>query len=82
MRRAQVVAFDTGGRPAAIRLRRNAEPFEVHVCRGVRTHTVPSSPWLRLIPKNGNLSGTALSGSAVPQVIRRRAEQAGYDPRS
>jgi integrase len=81
LRWAQVVAaFDTGGRPAVIRLLRTAEPFEAHVCRGSRPRMVPSSPWLRSIRKNGNLSDTALSGAAVHKAIRRRAEQAGYDP--
>ena len=81
LRWAQVVAaFDAGGRPAVIRLLRNAEPFAAHVCRGSRPRMVPASPWLRAIRKNGNLSDTALSGAAVHQVIRRRAEQAGYDP--
>ncbi|WP_277371966.1 site-specific integrase [Rhodococcus rhodochrous] len=81
LRWAQVVAaFDAGGRPAVIRLLRTAEPFEAHVCRGSRPRMVPSSPWLRAIRKNGNLSDTALSGAAVHQVIRRRAAQAGYDP--
>ena len=81
MRWAQVVAaFDAGGRPAVIRLLRTAEPFAAHVCRGVRPRMVPSSPWLRSIRKNGNLSETALSGAAVHQAIRRRAAQAGYDP--
>ncbi|MGU3586389.1 site-specific integrase [Rhodococcus sp. C26F] len=81
LRWAQVVAaFDTGGRPAVIRLLRTAEPFEAHVCRGVRPRMVPSSPWLRSIRKNGNLSDTPLSGAAVHKAIRRRAAQAGYDP--
>ncbi|MCW3472288.1 tyrosine-type recombinase/integrase [Rhodococcus pyridinivorans] len=81
LRWAQVVAaFDSGGRPAVIRLLRNAEPFDAHVCRGVRPRMVPSSPWLRSIRKNGNLSDTALSGAAVHKAIRRRAAQAGYDP--
>ncbi|WP_326603258.1 site-specific integrase [Rhodococcus sp. PD04] len=81
LRWAQVVAaFDAGGRPAVIRLLRTAEPFEAHVCRGSRPRMVPSSPWLRAIRKNGNLSDTALSGAAVHKAIRRRAEQAGYDP--
>lgn len=81
MRWAQVVAaFDSGGRPAVIRLLRNAEPFEAHVCRGVRPRMVPAAPLLRSIRKNGNLSETALSGAAVHKAIRRRAEQAGYDP--
>ncbi|MCD2114094.1 site-specific integrase [Rhodococcus rhodochrous] len=81
MRWAQVVAAsDTGGRPAVIRLLRGAEPFEAHVCRGPRPRTVPDSPLLRSIRKNGNLSDTALSGAAVHKAIRRRAELAGYDP--
>jgi len=81
MRWAQIVsASDAGGRPAVIRLLRTAEPFEAHVCRGVRPRMVPSSPWLRSIRKNGNLSDTALSGVAVHKAIRRRATRAGYDP--
>ena len=81
MRWAQVVAaFDAGGRPAVIRLLRTAEPFAAHVCRGSRPRMVPTSPWLRAIRKNGNLSDTPLSGAAVHKAIRRRAEQAGYDP--
>ncbi|UPK66550.1 integrase (plasmid) [Rhodococcus pyridinivorans] len=81
MRWAQVVAaFDTGGRPAVIRLLRSAEPFEGHVCRGMRPRMVSDSPLLRSIRKNGNLSDTALSGAAVHKAIRRRAELTGYDP--
>ncbi|WP_416063792.1 site-specific integrase [Rhodococcus indonesiensis] len=81
MRWAQIVAaHDTGGRPAVIRLLRGAEPFAAHVCRGPRPRTVPVSPLLRAIRKNGNLSETALSGAAVHAAIRRRAESAGYDP--
>ena len=81
LRWAQVVAAaDSGGRPAVIRLLRTAEPFAAHVCRGSRPRMVPSSPWLRSIRKNGNLSDTPLSGAAVHKAIRRRAEQAGYDP--
>ncbi|MBX4171797.1 site-specific integrase [Rhodococcus pyridinivorans] len=81
LRWAQVVAaFDTGGRPAVIRLLRTAEPFDGHVCRGTRPRMVPAAPLLRSIRKNGNLSDTPLSGAAVHKAIRRRAEQAGYDP--
>ncbi|OOL27079.1 integrase, partial [Rhodococcus rhodochrous] len=81
MRWAQVVAaFDTGGRPAVIRLLRSAEPLAAHVCRGTRPRMVPASPLLRSIRKNGHLSDTALSGAAVHHAIRRRAESAGYDP--
>ena len=81
MRWAQIVAaFDTAGRPAVIRLLRNAEPFEAHVCRGPRPRTASGAPLLRAIRRNGNLSETALSGAAVHHAIRRRAEQAGYDP--
>jgi len=81
MRWAQIVAaYDSGGRPAVIRLLRTAEPFESHVCRGPRPRTASDAPLLRSIRKNGNLSETALSGAAVHKAIRRRAEQAGYDP--
>ncbi|WP_455902165.1 site-specific integrase [Rhodococcus gordoniae] len=81
MRWAQIVAaYDSGGRPAVIRLLRTAEPFDGHVCRGPRPRTASDAPLLRSIRKNGNLSETALSGAAVHKAIRRRAEQAGYDP--
>ena len=44
MRWAQVVAaYDTGGRPAVIRLLRTAEPFAAHVCRG----PAPAPPRVR-----------------------------------
>jgi len=75
-----VAAFDTGGRPAVIRLLRGAGPFEAHVCRGAQPRTDRQAPLLRSIRKNGNLSSTALSGAAVHAAIRRRAERAGYDP--
>ncbi|MDO2380084.1 site-specific integrase [Rhodococcus ruber] len=81
LRWAQIVAaHDAGGRPAVIRLLRNAEPFEAHVCRGTRPRTSSGAPLLRAIRRNGNLSDTALSGAAVHAAIRRRAELAGYDP--
>lgn len=35
---------------------------------------------LRAVAKNGNLGTAALSGAAIHQTIRRRAEHAGYDP--
>ncbi|MGV9947031.1 site-specific integrase [Rhodococcus aetherivorans] len=81
MRWAQVVAaFDTGGRPAVIRLLRTAEPFESHVCRGTRPRTGSEAPLLRSVRKNGNISIGGLSGAGVHHAIRRRAELAGYDP--
>ncbi|USC15513.1 site-specific integrase [Rhodococcus sp. 11-3] len=81
LRWAQVVAaHDAGGRPGVIRLLRTAEPFAAHVCRGTRPRTGSGTPLLRAIRKNGHLSETALSGAAVHHAIRRRAQQAGYDP--
>ncbi|MHD0283797.1 site-specific integrase [Rhodococcus aetherivorans] len=81
LRWAQIVAaHDAGGRPAVIRLLRTAEPFAAHVCRSPRPRTTSGAPLLRAIRRNGNLSGTALSGAAVHAAIRRRAESAGYDP--
>ncbi|OZF25729.1 integrase [Rhodococcus sp. 14-2496-1d] len=75
-----VAAFDAGGRPAVIRLLRRPEPFDAHVCRGGVPRTAARSPVLRAIAKNGNLGAMALSGAAIHQTIRRRAEHAGYDP--
>ncbi|NIL77354.1 integrase [Rhodococcus sp. B10] len=75
-----VAAFDTGGRPSVIRLLRKREPFDRHVCRGGVPCTAARAPLLRAVAKNGNLGATALSGAAIHQTIRRRAEHAGYDP--
>ncbi|WP_179142274.1 tyrosine-type recombinase/integrase, partial [Rhodococcus sp. 1163] len=80
-RQAQVVAaFDVGGRPSVIRLLRKPESFDGHVCRRGVPRTVARAPLLRAVAKNGNLGATALSGAAIHQTIRRRAEHAGYDP--
>ncbi|WVN79232.1 tyrosine-type recombinase/integrase (plasmid) [Rhodococcus sp. M8-35] len=81
VRWAQVVAaFDTGGRPAVIRLLGVAPAFDAHLCRGPRPRTHGEAPLLRAIRKNGHLSPTPLSGAAVHAAIRRRAARAGYDP--
>ncbi|MBY4383798.1 tyrosine-type recombinase/integrase [Rhodococcus fascians] len=77
-----VAAFDVGDRPSVIRLLRKREPFTDHVCRGGVPRTAARAPLLRAIAKNGNLGSTALSGAAIHQVIRRRAEHAGFDPAS
>ncbi|WP_407727557.1 integrase (plasmid) [Rhodococcoides fascians] len=77
-----VAAFDNGGRPSVIRLLRKREPFDGHVCRGGAPRTAARAPLLRAITKNGNLGSTALSGAAIHQAIRRRAEHAGFDPAS
>lgn len=74
-----VAAFDTGGRPSVIRLLRKREPFTGHVCRGGVSRTANRAPLFRAIAKNGNLGTTALSGAAIHQTIRRRAQHAGYD---
>ncbi|WP_249305516.1 MULTISPECIES: integrase [unclassified Rhodococcus (in: high G+C Gram-positive bacteria)] len=80
VRWAQVVAaFDAGGRPSVIRLLRKRDPFDGHVCRGRVPRTAARVPLLRTVTKNGNLGSTALSGAAIHQTIRRRAEHAGYD---
>jgi integrase len=81
IRWVQVVAvFDVGGRPSVIRLLRKRDPFTDHVCRGGVPRTAARAPLFRAIAKNGNLGATALSGAAIHQTIRRRAEHAGYDP--
>lgn len=75
-----VAAFDVGGRPAVIRLLRKQELFDAHVCRGGVPRTATRVPLFRAVAKNGNLASTPLSGAAIHQTIRRRAEHAGYDP--
>ncbi|MGU3433213.1 site-specific integrase [Actinomycetes bacterium M1A6_2h] len=74
-----VAAFDAGGRPSVIRLLRGREPFDSHVCHGGAPRTVARAPLFRAVVKNGNLSTTPLSGSAIHKTIRRRAEHAGFD---
>ncbi|WP_032374103.1 site-specific integrase [Rhodococcoides fascians] len=81
IRWVQVVgAFDAGGRPSVIRLLRKREQFIGHVCRGGVPRTPARAPLLRAVAKNGNLGDTPLSGAAIHQTIRRRAEHAGFDP--
>lgn len=75
-----VAAFDAGGRPSVIRLLRKREPFTGHACRGGVPRMAARAPLLRAIAQNGNLGAAALSGAAIHNTIRRRAEHAGYDP--
>ncbi len=75
-----IAAFDVGGRPSVIRLLRKREPFTEHVCRGGVPRTAARASLFRAIAKNGNLGATSLSGAAIHQTVRRRAEHAGYDP--
>ena len=77
-----VAAFDTGGGRSVIRLLRGREPFDAHVCRGGMPRTAARALLLRAVAKNGNLGITALSGAAIHQTIRRRADRAGVRPRS
>lgn len=73
-------AWDTTGRPGVIRLLRHPTPFDAHICHGpLRKPPHPDAPLFRPIRKNGNLTTTALSGSAIHAMIRRRAHDAGYD---
>ena len=81
VRWVQIVgAFDVGGRPSVIRLLRKRELFDAHVCRGGVPRTAARTPLFRAIAKNGNLGDTPLSGAAIHQTIRRRADHAGFDP--
>lgn len=75
-----VAAFDLGGRPSVIRLLRNREPFDAHVCSEGLPRTAARAPLFRAIAKNGNLGAKPLSGAAIHQTIRRRAHHAGFDP--
>lgn len=75
-----VAAFDAGGRPSVIRLLRKRETFSGHVCRGGVPRTAARAPLFRAVAQNGNLGSTPLSGAAIHKRIRRRAEDAGYDP--
>lgn len=80
LRWSEVVAdHERGGRAAMIRLLRNAPAFDAHVCRGAVPKIAPHAPLFRSIAKNGNVSTTALSGSAVHGAVRHRAGAAGFD---
>jgi site-specific recombinase XerD len=74
-----VAAFDSGARPALIRLIKADEPFEQHICGAALPRTRPRAPLFRSIRKNGNLSATPLSGASIHLAIRRQARVAGYD---
>ncbi|ORJ92528.1 integrase [Prescottella equi] len=74
-----VAAHQRGGRAALIRLLRTAPAFDGHVCRGAVPTISPRAPLFRSIAKNGNVSTTALSSSAVHAAVRRRAGAAGFD---
>ncbi|WP_260502517.1 tyrosine-type recombinase/integrase [Rhodococcus aetherivorans] len=75
-----IKAWDSTGRPGVIRLLRRPTPFDAHIChRPLPKPPHPHAPVFRPIRKNGNLTTTALSGSAIQAMIRRRAHAAGYD---
>ena len=74
-----VAAFDSGARPAVIRLIKAGEPFEDHICHAALPRTRARAPLFRSIRKNGNLSATPISGASIHLAIRRHARLAGYD---
>ncbi len=76
-----VAAFDTGGRPAVIRLLRGTPDVDGHVCRGAWPQAPEKIvPVFRSVRRNAILSTTGLSGAAIHKRIRQRAAAAGYDP--
>jgi site-specific recombinase XerD len=74
-----VAAFDSGARPAVIRLIKAAEPFDDHISATGLPRMRGRAPLFRSIRKNGNLSATPLSGASVHLAVRRHARLAGYD---
>ena len=74
-----VAAYDSGGRPAVIRLVKAGEPFDDHVCEVPLPRTRARAPLFRSIRKNGNLSPTPISGASIHLAVRRHAQLAGYD---
>jgi site-specific recombinase XerD len=74
-----VAAFDSGARPAIIRLIKAAEPFDDHICTAALPRMRARAPLFRAIRKNGNLSATPLSGASIHLAVRRHARLAGYD---
>ena len=72
-------AWDREGRPGVIRQVTHSRDFSEHVCRlPFRASANRDLPVFRPIRKNGVLAGHALSGSAIHQLIRRRARSAGF----
>lgn len=53
---------------------RNRDRFDDHARRGGVSRTAARARLFRAIAKNGNLGATPLSGAAIPQTIRRRAQ--------
>ena len=54
----------------------------LHVCRTTRLSEPddPSRPLLRTVHRTGVIGDRALTGHAIREIIRRRAEEAGYTP--
>lgn len=54
----------------------------LHVCRTTRLSEPddPSRPLLRTVHRTGVIGDRALTGHAIREIVRRRAEEAGYTP--
>jgi integrase len=54
----------------------------LHVCRTTRLPDPPdpSRPLLRTVHRTGSVGDRPVTGHAIREIIRRRAEQAGYTP--
>jgi hypothetical protein len=74
-----VAAFDSGARPAVIRLIKTAAPLDQHICDAPLPRARARAPLFRSIRQNGHISATPLSGASIHLAIRRHARLAGYD---
>lgn len=75
----QVVnAWDSGGRPAVIRLLRGEPALRQHICRTAPERVLSGAPLFRSVHRTGSLGGP-FSVHAINDMIKRRALEAGFD---
>lgn len=67
-------------RSAVIRVLHDTAQFDDHICRGPLPRLDDDVPLFRAVRKHGNLADQSMTGAAVHAVVRRRAQQAGFDP--
>jgi integrase len=60
----------------------DGETDGLHVCRTTRLPDPvdPAGPLLRTVHRTGTIGDRAVTGHAIREIIRRRADEAGYTP--
>jgi integrase len=77
----RLVEASSRGRPAAMKLIFDSEPWDrwEHVCRSPgRIDTDPDTPLLRAVRKGGHILSVGISGDGLHTMVKRRAKLAGF----